>query len=388
MAWINLNASDPAPPANAANVHFRTDNAHLGTEADPIPTTAFLAAATPTSLGLVMPDGTSIQLDATGRISVREVVSAGTPISGINAFSSSANDWQNSVIYLKIDGTLLLEYPALWNFAFQAFTSLGTGPIVIAGMGIYTTLHGSDSVLSFTPVTIGGQAAPTLPTEPAMTTFYSDVIDLQTDSAHDYWVYVQFAAGANSETAVGSGGTAGAGITTYYYPNPTYTGSGLATIPVSTLVAGAPTGFLGAYGVGPGLYQLVGDVTAGPANGLAEATLAPSGVTPGIYTNPDITVDAKGRITAASNGSSGMTNPMTTEGDIIYGGASGTPTRLPAGTAGQLLQTDGTSAAPSWVNPPISTTHSEPLTDGNANFIFAATPTAGGDIIVVTGVPN
>jgi hypothetical protein len=33
-------------------------------------------------------------------------------------------------------------------------------------------------------------------------------------------------------------------------------------------------------------------------------------------------------------------------------------------------------------------THSEPLTDGNANFIFAATLTVGGDIIVVTGVPN
>jgi hypothetical protein len=32
--------------------------------------------------------------------------------------------------------------------------------------------------------------------------------------------------------------------------------------------------------------------------------------------------------------------------------------------------------------------HSEPLTDGNANFIFAATLTTGGDIIVVTGIPN
>lgn len=34
------------------------------------------------------------------------------------------------------------------------------------------------------------------------------------------------------------------------------------------------------------------------------------------------------------------------------------------------------------------TTHDEPLTDGNANFIFAATLTVGGDIIVVLGVPN
>jgi hypothetical protein len=35
-----------------------------------------------------------------------------------------------------------------------------------------------------------------------------------------------------------------------------------------------------------------------------------------------------------------------------------------------------------------STTHAESLTDGNANFIFAATLTTGGDIITVTGVSN
>jgi hypothetical protein len=35
-----------------------------------------------------------------------------------------------------------------------------------------------------------------------------------------------------------------------------------------------------------------------------------------------------------------------------------------------------------------SSTHDEPLTDGNGNFIFAATLTTGGDIIVLTGIPN
>jgi hypothetical protein len=38
--------------------------------------------------------------------------------------------------------------------------------------------------------------------------------------------------------------------------------------------------------------------------------------------------------------------------------------------------------------PIANTTHDEPLTDGNGNFIFAATLTTGGDIIVLTGVPN
>jgi len=44
-----------------------------------------------------------------------------------------------------------------------------------------------------------------------------------------------------------------------------------------------------------------------------------------------------------------MTNPMTTGGDVIYGGASGVPTRLANGSAGQVLQSNGTTLAPSWV---------------------------------------
>lgn len=41
-----------------------------------------------------------------------------------------------------------------------------------------------------------------------------------------------------------------------------------------------------------------------------------------------------------------MSNPMTTSGDIIYGGASGAPTRLGKGTDGQVLKL--ASGVPSW----------------------------------------
>lgn len=44
-------------------------------------------------------------------------------------------------------------------------------------------------------------------------------------------------------------------------------------------------------------------------------------------------------------------SPMTTGGDLIYGGASGAATRLANGTAGQVLQSNGTTLAPTWVTP-------------------------------------
>lgn len=46
--------------------------------------------------------------------------------------------------------------------------------------------------------------------------------------------------------------------------------------------------------------------------------------------------------------SSGFANPMTTQGDTMYGGASGAPTRLPIGTAGQVWTVNPGATAPEW----------------------------------------
>ena len=124
-----------------------------------------------------------------------------------------------------------------------------------------------------------------------------------------------------------------------------------ATGTTSTTITGAVTSVNGSIGVG-----------ASPTTGNVSVYLNTTGVTANTYgsstTVPVIAVNAQGQITSATNTSiSTLTNPMTTLGDSIYGGASGTATRL-AGNTGSRRQyfsqtgTGSASAAPAWVNGP------------------------------------
>ncbi len=73
--------------------------------------------------------------------------------------------------------------------------------------------------------------------------------------------------------------------------------------------------------------------------------------------NPSLYVLKANNLSDVASKSTAFNNlsPMTTGGDLIYGGASGSGTRLANGSSGQVLTSAGGTSAPTWVTPNAGT---------------------------------
>lgn len=104
--------------------------------------------------------------------------------------------------------------------------------------------------------------------------------------------------------------------------------------------------------------------TSGLATGILKSTtstgaltIAVAGDFPTLNQNTSGSAASLSATLAIGSGGTGQTtanaafnalSPMTTGGDLIYGGASGVATRLANGTAGKVLTSAGTTLAPTW----------------------------------------
>jgi hypothetical protein len=265
------------------------------------------------------------------------------------------------VVYIKTGAGITAWEPALTGLINLATGVTGILPIANGGTGSASknfvdlttgqTIGGTKTFSSTIVGDISGNAA-TVTTNANLT---GAVTSTGNATSLGSFTSANLSTALTNET--GSGAAVFATSPTLVTPN---IGAATAT---SVAASGTVTGSnLSGTNTGDQTITLTGDVTGSGTGSFATAIGASKVTNSMLAGSIDLTSKVTGALPVA-NGGTGQTSkvaafdslsPMTTSGDIIYGGASGTGTRLAKGTDGNVLTL--VSGVPAWSVAPIPTT--------------------------------
>lgn len=290
-------------------------------------------------------DGTTLSWIAAG--------GSGTVTSVAVAVGTTGTDIAVSGSPITAAGTITINIPTASSSNRGALSSTDWTTFNNKQAAITLTTTGSSGSATFVSNTLniptytlsglGGQASSTNLTSLSGLTFVSTSFVKMTASgtfALDTATYL-----TANQTITLSGNVTGSGTTsiTTTIANNVVSNAMLATVSTAT--------FKGRTTAGTGNVE---DLTTAQATALLnQFTSSLQGVVPASGGGTTNFLRADGTWAAPGGGGGGMTNPMTTLGDIIYGDTGGTATRLAGNTTTtkQVLTQTGTgsaSAAPSW----------------------------------------